>query len=320
MVAGRMRIAHSVPKHREYMRSSYPSEPILAEAAAHIWEKYQQGSERPEAVIPEMLQEHLMAGVIGKGERGELVARLLLTLAYDAAVRRCGSELHTRAVPLATFLQELFGEANYAIIANSKPDVGDLKFCDAFKDAQVRFTHFVRAGDDSVVSTDAAYVAILRSMAFQCSHGQEAIDGLVPIALMDGALEESNMSGMAVSVKDRLTAGSKASFSDINPSKLSFFPKDQELFQDTGSGRPFISLVMELGISTKETPAAGGGYVNRPPSKRRKVGDVPLEVAKPKVVRPTRGAEMSDPEKPEPPQNPHYHIYAYSCRHRFTKW
>ena len=106
MVAGRMRIAHSVPKHREYMRSSYPSEPILAEAAARIWAKYQQkDKQHPEAVIPEMLQEHLTAGVIGKGERGELVARLLLTLAYDAAVRRCGSEgLHTRAVPLAAFL------------------------------------------------------------------------------------------------------------------------------------------------------------------------------------------------------------------------
>ena len=112
----------------------------------------------------------------------------------------------------------------------------------------MRFTHFVRAGDDSAVSTDAAYAAILRSMAFQCSHGQEAIDGLVPIVLTDGVLKESNMSGMAVSAKDRVAAGSKASFSNIDASKLSFFPEDQELYRDTGNGRPYISLVMELGI------------------------------------------------------------------------
>ena len=49
MVASRMRIAHSVPKHHEYMRSSYPSE--LAEAAAHICAKYQQEKKDPEAVI-----------------------------------------------------------------------------------------------------------------------------------------------------------------------------------------------------------------------------------------------------------------------------
>jgi len=45
-----------------------------------------------------------------------------------------------------------------------------------------------------------------------------------------------------------------------------------------------------------------------PPSKKRKVGNMPLEVAKPKVVHPTR-----DPKKPEKPQNPHNRIYAYGC-------
>lgn len=33
MVASHMRIVYSVPASREYLRSGYPSEPILAEAA-----------------------------------------------------------------------------------------------------------------------------------------------------------------------------------------------------------------------------------------------------------------------------------------------
>jgi hypothetical protein len=34
LVASHMRICYSVPRSREYMHSGYPSEPILAEAAA----------------------------------------------------------------------------------------------------------------------------------------------------------------------------------------------------------------------------------------------------------------------------------------------
>ena len=155
------------------MHSSYPSEPILAEAAASIWSRHRQKD--GVLAIPRMLERHLATPLIDKGERGELVARLILTLAYDAAVRRYQGTLHTCAVPFESFLQELFGDTNYERIADNKPDDGDDTFRDAFKNAYVRFTHFVRAGDESAVSTEAAYAAILRSMAFQCSHGQKTI-------------------------------------------------------------------------------------------------------------------------------------------------
>lgn len=37
LVASHMRIAYSVPAHREYIRSGYPSEPILAEVRPSIY-------------------------------------------------------------------------------------------------------------------------------------------------------------------------------------------------------------------------------------------------------------------------------------------
>ncbi len=38
LVESHMRIAYSIPNHREYLRSGYPSEPLLAEAAAQqLW-------------------------------------------------------------------------------------------------------------------------------------------------------------------------------------------------------------------------------------------------------------------------------------------
>jgi len=36
LVEGHMRVAYSVPKHRQYLRGRTPSEPVLAEAAARI--------------------------------------------------------------------------------------------------------------------------------------------------------------------------------------------------------------------------------------------------------------------------------------------
>ena len=64
--------------------------------------------------------------------------------------------INTGAVPLEIFLRELFSDMHYERITNSKPDVGNCTFHGAFKDAQVRFTHFVRVGDGCLVSTEWA--------------------------------------------------------------------------------------------------------------------------------------------------------------------
>lgn len=76
LVAGHVRVAYSVLQHREYMRAGAPSEPILAEAAAQVM------SERNPL---RYLSGFLDKGLVNKGERGELVARLLLILAHDRA-------------------------------------------------------------------------------------------------------------------------------------------------------------------------------------------------------------------------------------------
>jgi hypothetical protein len=92
LVEGHMRIAYSVPKHREYLRSGAPSEPILAEAAARVMESI--GS------IPNALLKMVQDGLISKGERGELVARLLLILAHDRAARKARTNLSPESSPL----------------------------------------------------------------------------------------------------------------------------------------------------------------------------------------------------------------------------
>jgi hypothetical protein len=79
IVAGHLRVANIIPSHREYIISSTPSEPIIAGAAAQILQDQN---------LIQLLFDNVRHGLIEKGQRGELVARLLLTLAHDAAVQK----------------------------------------------------------------------------------------------------------------------------------------------------------------------------------------------------------------------------------------
>ena len=51
LVESGMRIAYSVPRHRQYMYSGYPSEPILAEAAASVWADIQRAGGHIPAIL-----------------------------------------------------------------------------------------------------------------------------------------------------------------------------------------------------------------------------------------------------------------------------
>src|ERR1700676_2496250 len=93
LVASHMRICYSVPKSREYMRSGYPSEPILAEAAAQ--QMYAFRKRDPRAIL-DILKDNMEGGLLDRGERGELVGRELLMSAYDRAIEREG-EAHQRS-------------------------------------------------------------------------------------------------------------------------------------------------------------------------------------------------------------------------------
>ncbi|KAG6851945.1 hypothetical protein H0H87_011605, partial [Tephrocybe sp. NHM501043] len=94
LVASSMRTVYSVPKHRQYLRGGYSSEPFVAEAAARvIFQRIRGLQDRITTLVnvrnayktafPTALEHYLISGLISKGTRGELVARTLLTLAHD---------------------------------------------------------------------------------------------------------------------------------------------------------------------------------------------------------------------------------------------
>ena len=270
LVASHMRICYSVPQNREYMRSGYPSEPILAEAAAQQMCTFRK---HDRSAILHILRDNMDSGLLDRGERGELVGRELLMSAYDRAIeredmarRRRESVLlapstsdpdsfmtprsYSSGVSLIAFIEELFTKENARQVMESLPDniKDETKFRDAFKDAKVRFTHFGKMGDTTGTTSAASWVALTRGMAIITRSGEVAVDVIIPILLYDKKLCEEVVSGLLVQFKRRRHSGPKASYL-IDHRTIGFFPKDSL----DSERRPYISLVMELGVQPKGT-------------------------------------------------------------------
>ncbi|RDB20920.1 hypothetical protein Hypma_012066 [Hypsizygus marmoreus] len=252
LVEGHMRIAYSVPDHREYLCSGAPSEPLLAEAAGRIlhlgW--------RDKAVPPKipalvhLVSETLDKGLLSKGEPSELVAKLLLTLAHDACVTTTHDAAYSQPISLLKFLEALVGEANMEIIRRAKADNvpgGGQTFEEAFQSAQINFTHFAKGEDDHVNSDEASWIALARCMAWQCANGQYMIDLYIPLLLWDEALGRFVVSGIFVRAKNRRQQQEVA----IDVEKLGFFSPGGGTRAET---RPYITLTLELGIPPRVTP------------------------------------------------------------------
>ena len=145
-----MRVTYSVPSHRQHLRGGTPSEPVLARGVMNDMNSL--------ATITDFLKD----GFISKGERGELLARLLFTLAHDKCVDFDSANAHevqySRPVLLADFLEALVGPGHMKKILESRPDSfpDGATFEEAFKDARVNFTHFVQAGDENAIADEVA--------------------------------------------------------------------------------------------------------------------------------------------------------------------
>ncbi|KAF8579397.1 hypothetical protein K439DRAFT_1525242 [Ramaria rubella] len=328
LVASHMRMAYSVPKDRVYLRSGYSSEPILSEAAAqqcYVFRKHYSTS-----VILDILTENLDSGLLDLGERGELVARAIITSAYDRAVERDHPPKHTNTPPfyshgcrLVTFIEELF-RAEYAKeILDSVPDnvKSKVPLREAFKDARLRFTHFSKMADDTSTSTEAMYAAFIRGMAIICMSRQRAVDVMLPILLVDGPLREEVMTSLIIQIKRRGREGNKAAYI-IDEGAIRFFPTASETTSAgvDGSNRPYIALVMELGVQAPLNPQARTHAKARA---RFKPNPKPARSVDPEKRQRMQPDMQQTPSKIFLPQqgrlkyakasHPRYSIFAYGC-------
>lgn len=201
-------------------------------------------------------------GCIDKGTRGELVARLLLILTYDRALREVYAreghitvENHSRAVPVRDFLKALIAEDYVEQVMKCKAGSSDNQhrsLGDAFEGAYVRFSHFARNGVHNVVDTFTGLAAIARGMAIQCCQNQDSIDIAIPVVLKDEKLREDIMSMILIQVKD---SDRKVSPGEITAEKLNVFP-DHTGPDGDADRRPYIVIDMQLGVIADLTKKA----------------------------------------------------------------
>lgn len=273
MVRSHMRIAYSVPHHREYFRSGYSSEPLLAEAAAQQIHEFQKHSVlRHDNVMVEILTSNWdTTTLIDLGQHGEVVMRLLLTQAYmDGVLAENASPIiFSRGCKLIKFIEHLFSPLVANKILASKPDnvPFDKSFSDVFANSVVRFTHFVKAGDTSAMTTEALFAAFARGMAFIGHPTQNCVDFAIPVLLDAGdALQESAMSAILVQIKRQVTVRSQTAYAFTQEQVGLFQGEDPE--NKEAQCRPYITLIAELGGEPKKSkPSIPSIYVSQQPEK-----------------------------------------------------
>lgn len=256
LIENHMRVLFSIPEHREYFYSGYPSEPILAEAAAqsiHL-NNMAQG-------IPAILTEWCDDNLLSEEDRRELVARLLITKAHDYAIR-ARSPSHnpstfTKPVLLTDFLTALIGKDCAKIVFDALPNnIHDpTRLIDSpLGKAKLNFTHWVKADDDCAVMDETAWIGLARNMAWQCSDEQNDVDLLTPLLLWDTSDETKlgryNVSAIFWKIKNQ----GRLQNVEVDAEKLKFFTRNPAKSQAAkkSNSRPYLTIILNLdGIRSK---------------------------------------------------------------------
>jgi hypothetical protein len=177
LVGGHLGVCvHTFPK-RESMLVCYPSEPVVAEASAQLLNAM---DGRGWAVALENLLQAIQVGELDAGKLGELVVRIVLLLAFDAA-RSDSDGLYTGAVCLSDFLAALVGSDDSKAFFSTDDDDADQDLAEAWRQSTLTFTHFVPV---SYLAKSCDFEAAWqRGAAFACKPGQPGVDALLPVRI-----------------------------------------------------------------------------------------------------------------------------------------
>jgi hypothetical protein len=244
LIQFKMRVVFNIPEARHYLWSGYPSEPILAEAAARLLNSAHDHSIMNQA--PEILESALKTGLLARGERGELVARALFTVAHDRAIMQqtpvvqSTSHFH-RPLPLLMLLENLLAPDIWHKVRSAKPFYAfgnDPTLEDAFKNTWVNFSHFIQLGDHDSFTLHCASQLLKRGAAIQAYGNQYNMDGGLPLLHGDPkstVICEETTSMAQYQIKNTSSA-------------VNVFPEPGLADPNKKSNLPVISIIMQLGV------------------------------------------------------------------------
>ncbi|PCH37334.1 hypothetical protein WOLCODRAFT_29060, partial [Wolfiporia cocos MD-104 SS10] len=247
-VAKHMRVALFPAGQQHDMVTLSASEPVLAEAARVVFH-------HKEFDVPQALLDMVKGSYVSVGERGEVIARLLLLLACDESYTSL-EKLRYAMVP--QFLEQLWPSCNTSQTkptfvsfaedveeefawphrrAEPTPTLGE-----AFKDAKIFFNHFLQFREEGVVNCQYLRFLMLRGAAAICCPQQTAIDIIIPVLFEGTELRPDKITAIVVQVKMDRRYGEKATarlFEYIDPVSLNIF--DSKCYKP-----PIIRVVLAL--------------------------------------------------------------------------
>ena len=292
VVSSHLAVLLKTDDDRHFLRSHYPSEPILAEASAQCTSSIGWGYPL------KALYQHLQNGIVDAGYRGELLSKILCLMAMDdtpkpfPAAAATGDAIpyfeHTQPVKVKDFLNNWlaapsgkgqFTDALYQ--TNIRTDSNELE---RFLNGYVFFNHFIRL--ERIVSMEAIVCAWNRGAAIMPKDNAHAFDHVIPVMLAAktgtstfGPMFEKwspddvkkacyNVSFILINSRNYANAaGHKAAAYGCVPKETNF--SDLSLFADNDvtrasfSGTPntvYLSIVQDFGPRQAKEP-----YVNLRP-------------------------------------------------------
>ena len=182
-VASHLAIVVSADHHRHFLRTVYPSEPIVAAAAASLTVGMNGWTNTLCA-----LTSYIQTGIVNGGCRGELLTKILCLMAVDESMRDVvlqSSSYWQYAVPVkvSVFLDNLitaprdFKSFTEAIRATSIND----ERLNRFLNGHVFFNHFLRM--EEKLTMPLIVQAWNRGAALMCKDNTPLIDHVIPVML-----------------------------------------------------------------------------------------------------------------------------------------
>ena len=236
----------------ERMITTTPSEPVVAEAVANMFF----GTERSSwaASIITLANSLLGGGLVQKGTKGELFARLLCILTRDFYLREVirpqpkAKQLpYSQPFSVKSFLESLFDTKWLETIkdfAPAKPNTRQqtnsqiASFSEVFDKGMMNFTHFTNTDIPLQDQGDLLHNLLRQQAALQLAFHQPVWDILIPVYFgnLDSDFDPSRASAILISVKNR-----------IRPSPFSLQSDLHHYAQFAHTDDPILFILMDLG-------------------------------------------------------------------------
>ncbi|KAI0765196.1 hypothetical protein C8Q74DRAFT_1220011 [Fomes fomentarius] len=208
LTANHMRTICHIPKSRETVYSTYKSEPILGEAATNLL--YQIMKEGNIKGILEIISYSIYRDLAVAGEGAEIFMRILCHLAMMSAISKLNQDwkmntiLFSQGCAIEDFIKELFHDEWAQNILQCKGN-DIVSFSETFEGARLRFTQWLRLGDD-VMNTTRLGAAWAEGYALIVRHSTVGYDAYIPVLMnVEEGFQPDNLSVIMVSVKATAT-------------------------------------------------------------------------------------------------------------------